>query len=102
MSQFRKIVENILKEHNITLSEAKVIKVDLDELIQYDEYVKNLNIPYIKLYKNPTHLETISILNNSKKQELRGIIFNKDVYLWDAYITYHDNMFLIISKFYND
>ena len=68
MSQFRKIVENILKEHNITLSEAKVIKVDLDELIQYDEYVKNLNIPYIKLYKNPTHLETISILNNSKKQ----------------------------------
>lgn len=89
MFQWREIVENILKEHNITLDEAKVIKGYLDNI---DE------ITPLIIIKNPNQEELINFLNNTQYKEIRGLIINNDIFIWDSSKAIHPKAHMIIIE----
>ena len=89
MSRFREIVENILKENNIILDEAKMIKVYPSEF----EWINtDIDIPYLRVYKNPTRSELMSICNKAVHKELRGLCVDNSIYIWDAYYCNHSDI----------
>ena len=72
MSQFRKIVENILEKNGYNLNES-IIKV----------YGKNDEI--IRILKNPTLSDYKAFKSNSKWNSVRGIYGSDgNTYVWDA------------------
>lgn len=90
MSQFRKIVENVLKKHKEQLlSEAKVIKV---YPFEFEWINTDINIPYLRVYKNPTRSELMSICNKTVHKELRGLCVDNNIYIWDAYYCNHSDI----------
>ena len=89
MSRFREIVENILKENNIILDEAKMIKVYPSEF----EWINtDIDIPYLRVYKNLTRSELMSICNKAVHKELRGLYVDNSIYIWDAYYCNHSDI----------
>jgi len=72
MSQFRNIVEKVLKEHHIILTES-IIKV----------YGKNNEL--IRILKNPSYNDYKNFKKNTKWNSVRGIYGDDgNTYVWDA------------------
>ena len=88
MSKFRKIVENALLE-------AKLYKFDFNGI----EAFNNIDIPYLKVYRNPTRSEINSLCNNSKENQLRGLVIGNNIFVWDAYYSNHSD---ILDKIANE
>lgn len=87
-------MSRIRDTYNKILLEAKVIKVNTEELIDFDY---NIPLPYLNVYKNPTKSELKSILQNSKENMIRGLLIDDDVYVWDAYYTNHASIMDILD-----
>jgi hypothetical protein len=72
MSEWERIVENILKENDITLTES-IIKV----------YGKNNEL--IRILKNPSYNDYKNFKKNTKYNSVRGIYGDDgNTYVWDA------------------
>ena len=102
MSQFKTIIENILKQHNIILNEAKVIKISFDELgndsgYSYEDIITYHMPSYLPIYKNPTKSEFFDIYNHSIEKDIRGLIVNNDIYIWDSYWALHNNIWQLLN-----
>ena len=82
MSKFRNLIESVL------LNEAFIIKIPVEEVNQFNEYPNK----YILVYKNPSKSELNQIQNNSKEHELRGLIIDNNVYIWDSYFAIHTDI----------
>ena len=88
MTRFRQIVENALLE-------AKLYKFDFNGI----EAFNNIDVPYLKVYRNLTRSEINSLCNNSKENQLRGLVIGNNIFVWDAYYSNHSD---ILDKIANE
>ena len=61
-------------------------------LIEVYHSLMKINKDSVEIHKNPSFSETSKLLHNSRLKELRGLITNNSVYLWDSYKAIHDDV----------
>jgi len=89
MLRFRKIVEAELNRVGLSLYEATIIK----------DYLNNVDeIKPLIIIKNPNQEELINFLNNTQYKEIRGLIINNDIFIWDGGKAIHPQVHTIIIK----
>lgn len=82
MSKFRDLVKSVL------LNEASIIKIPVEEVNQFNEYPNK----YILVYKNPSKTELDQIQTNAKEHEIRGLVIENNIYVWDSYFAIHTDI----------
>lgn len=46
----------------------------------------------VKIYKNPSQSEFETVFNKSVELDMRCVLINDEVYVWDAFIATHDDV----------
>lgn len=87
-----------LEEDTTKLTEAKIIKIDLNN-INYNSSTNYMK--YIQIYKNPTKTEIDILLKKSIDKELRGLAINNDIYVWDSHFGIHTDILDALKNIIN-
>ena len=88
-SNFRALVEAELNRVGLSLYETIIIK----------DFLNNVNeIKPLIIIKNPNQEELINFLNNTQYKEIRGLIINNDIFIWDGGKAIHPQVHTIIIK----